>query len=63
MQALSDVVRVERVMKLESRAANQIIRFVSDQLCHPGNGKMAEEKQRKIKLHKKEKNKTEILSL
>lgn len=44
MQALVDVIRVECVMKLVGRAANQILRFVSNQLCHPGNRRM-EEKQ------------------
>lgn len=37
VQALVDVIRVERVMKLIGWAANQIFRFVSNQLCHPGN--------------------------
>lgn len=45
VQALVDVIRVERVMKLVGRAANQIVRFVSHQLCHPGNTKMGEKQQ------------------
>lgn len=42
MQTPADVIRVEHVMKLEGGSTNQIVRFVSHQLCHPGNIKMAE---------------------
>lgn len=37
VQALVDVIWVECVKKLEAWASNQIIRFVSHQLCNPGN--------------------------
>lgn len=41
VQTPADVIGVEHMMKLEGGSANQIVRFESHQLCHPGNGKMA----------------------
>lgn len=36
-KALADVIGVERMMELKSRAADQLIRFISHQLRHPGS--------------------------
>lgn len=39
VQTPADVIRVEHVMELEGRSADQIVRFVTHQLRHPGNMK------------------------
>lgn len=47
VQALADMIRVERVMKIIGGAADKIIRFISNQLCH--SGKHEERKKKKEK--------------
>lgn len=45
VQTPADVIGVEHVMKLEGRSADQIVRFVSHQLRHPGKWKKKAGKQ------------------